>query len=674
MHLRAAQQIKFAKMPVRNRSGSSPVQSTQQRDGPEVTITSPSKRSGDYRLRRGSMGAVEAVKARARRDTTTSSDMSSENELDPSLFQRRPMGTRQPTKGSNFLSQKLEEDRRAEAQANDEFDADDSDNDSAGTDLSSEFDETAESVSILNGPLNSSPLTNLPSMTPSTAITPHNTSPKKSKTNPSILQDLPPPRPISVIQPVSALSLAIRARKQTPANPIEGFATLSGKGSPNPLHIKIYAPFSADPDTPYEMALSRLSKEGDPTSQVTVAEAIGLSIWRYQDKGRKPPMEPSKWNVNRWTLRMVEDGEVDFDFPALGRTRPMVDFTSNNNRARPRAREKPWDEFALVEASQEQFAENERLTPKYSQAAAEAEAEASATEPLEVATNVQIEPLRPPPALRSQLLGQPFASALDNNATIPADRPAEPVTHATPRLGVTKVIKVRFLNLDSGSQTTTMEVALDAYIAEVMDYVCKKWGLDKANYVLKISGTQVVAELDRTLEVLKNVTDLDLVRRRFGRDGGLSLAGSPGSSSPNAPLLIGIDGPKKGKRGLHPLAQKQDLLGAVNNYKRFTVTRKQPMSFSGSSQRVLAFDGEFLHILPGDNKTTVDANTKTTSIPFGAVIGFKVSRKHPKMVRVIVWRENANKRYDFEAHNAIEAKEIVDEIEKSVKPFREMGL
>jgi target of rapamycin complex 2 subunit MAPKAP1 len=668
---RAAQQIKFAKMPVRNRSGSSPIRGSEQRDGPEVTVTSPSRRTVDNRLRRGSLGAVEAVKARARRDTTTSSDMSSENELDPSLFQRRPMGTRQPTKGSNFLSQKLEEDRRAEADA-DGFNAeDDSDNDSAGTTLSSEFDETAESASLLDGPLGSSPLTNLPSIMPSTAITPHTTSPKKNKSNPSILQDLPPARPISVIQPISALGMAIRARKQTPANPIEGFASLSGKGSPNPLHIKIYAPFSDAPDTPYEMALLRLTKEGEPTSQVTVAEAIGLSIWRYTDEGRKPPIEPSKCNVNRWTLRMIEDGEVDFDFPALARSRPMVDFTSNNNRARPRAREKPWDEFALVEANQTQFEENEQLTPQYSQA--EAVVEPSGAEPLDRIPSVPSDAPRLPPLPRSKLLGQPFASAFDNKATIPADRPAEQITHATPRIGVTKVIKVRLLNLDAGSQTTTIEMAVDSYIAEVMDSVCKRWGLDKANYVLKISGTQVVAELDRTLEALKNVTDLDLVRRRFGRDGGLSLAGSPGSSSPNAPLLIGIDGPKKGKRGMHPLAQKSDILGAVSNYKRFNVTRKQPMSFSGSSQRVLAFDGEFLHILPGDNKTTADANTKSRAIPFGSVIGYKVSRKHPKMVRVIVWRENANKRYDFEAHNAGEAREIVDEIEKSVKPFREMG-
>lgn len=86
---RAAQQIRFAKMPARDRSGSSPANTSETQEQPAVTITSPSK--PDTRRRTGSLGAVEAVKARARADTTTSSDMSSENEIDPTYFQRRQL-------------------------------------------------------------------------------------------------------------------------------------------------------------------------------------------------------------------------------------------------------------------------------------------------------------------------------------------------------------------------------------------------------------------------------------------------------------------------------------------------------------------------------------------------------------------------------------------------------
>jgi len=91
---RTAQQIRFAKMPARSRADSSPIHGTET-DG---VTTSPNKPSTDNRRRTGSLGAVEAVKARARRDTTTSSEMSSENELDPAYFRRRQLNAGQTSK------------------------------------------------------------------------------------------------------------------------------------------------------------------------------------------------------------------------------------------------------------------------------------------------------------------------------------------------------------------------------------------------------------------------------------------------------------------------------------------------------------------------------------------------------------------------------------------------
>ena len=93
----AAHGIKFSKMPVRGRSKSSPedaLKAELEKDGPALMGTSPSRPPENVvqGLRRGSMGQVEAVKQRARRDTTTSSDMSSENELDPQIFNRKIPG------------------------------------------------------------------------------------------------------------------------------------------------------------------------------------------------------------------------------------------------------------------------------------------------------------------------------------------------------------------------------------------------------------------------------------------------------------------------------------------------------------------------------------------------------------------------------------------------------
>ncbi|KAI9723382.1 MAG: hypothetical protein M1812_001266 [Candelaria pacifica] len=672
---RAAQQIRFAKMPIRTRSGSSPIRSSNLRDGPSLLITSPSRPPGDNRLRRGSLGAVEAVKQRARRDTATSSDMSSENELDPSVFKRKQINPKKAAQASQIVAQKLKEEDEHRASNEEEIqdrEDDNSDNESVGTTLSSEFGETADSASLLEDvedPLISSPIVNMPR-----PVTPQNTSPKKAKSNPLTLQALPPARPISMIQPISELGLAIKARKKKPTSPFEAYATLSGKGDPNPLRIKIYAPFSKTPTKPFELLLRRTTQPGDSGErQVAVSDAIGLSLWRYSEEAITPLISGEQVNINKWTLRMTEDGEVDFDFPALDRNKPVVDFTLNNNRgARARSRDKPYDEFALVEATEDQYAENEASAP-------------SAPEPHsaiqeDTENEVDFEQPQAPPQTRTgpigprtnPVLGLPFASStFRNNGSTPADRPAIPISHATPRTGASKTLEIHFTSANMHTQTISVDVTTDTYIAEVLDTVCRKWNFDRAHHILKVSGTNTVAPLDRTVEAIGGRADLDLIRKRFGNDGPLSLTGSPGSTSPNAPLLLTSQNPKKGKKAaLHPLAQNQDILGNTAPYKRYNVVRKQPMSFTPSHPRILAIDGEYIHIMPGDTgKTLFDSGAKTSTIHFSSVVGCKVSRRHPKTFRVVVYKERESKRYDFEAQSVAEAADIVSEIKKGIEPY-----
>lgn len=614
-------------MPVRTRSDSSPIPGSNTVDGVEVLITSPSRRSGDGRLRRGSLGAVEAVKLRARRDTATSSEMSSENEID---FKRRKINPTKAAKASMLLAEKHKEDEllltRNLADTINEDSAEESDR----TSLSSEFAGTADAGSLLDDvrdPLQSS----LTHIQPAISLSPDSS--KKARNVPSsMLQALPPPRPISTIQSVSLLGQAIRARQSKPKNPIEGFARLSGKGALDPLNIRIYAPFSESPMKPFDMPLQRLAPDANAGEkpQVIVAEAIGLSLWRYHEEGLKPAIQEPKLNVNRWTLRMIEDGEVDFDFPALSRTRPIVDFTSNNNRAaRGRAREKLYDEFALVEATEAQFKENQILTPKYGQQVA------SAAEAIEDASEAKGQREKkdsssPPKGF--------YALGASKSGAGPADKSIIQSSRSTPRMGPTKMLKIHFTSLEALTQITTVDVTTDTYIAEVLDIVCKRWKLDKAYHIFKVSGTNTVAPVDRTVESLGARTDLDLTRRRFVNEGAPGLAGSPGSSSPNAPLLLTSETPKKGKR--HPLmmqslAPKQDLLGSTAKYKKYNVVRKQPMSFAPSQQRVIIMDEDYMHILPGETgKTLFDTSAKTNRIPFSMIVGCKVSRRHPKTFRV----------------------------------------
>ena len=686
-------------MPVRTRAGSSPVSS--QNLGNERQLTSPSRQSGEERTGKGSVGAVDAVKQRARRDTTTSSDLSSENELDASVFQRRQIKPSRPTRNITFLDDQSEDedDEAQESRTKLENVAEENEDGGPGStasSLSSEFAGTADSESLLGADDKRLPFPAETDLTPPTLnMMGPPASPRKGRTQtPNQVQPLPPPRPISIIQPVSALGQAIRARKSKPKNPVELFARFSGKGALEPLNIKIYAPFSKTPLRPFDLPLQRIVRDNDSgaSANVSVGDAIGLALWRYCEEKFEPAVSPEKQDVNRWTLRMVDDGEVDDEFPALNRASNITDFTSNNNRpVRGRSRGKAYDEFALVEASEAQYRDNKRVTPKYTKlfddftsAASEPAAPSASVTDLESA--IDEAPLNP-------IISKPFAFSGRKGSAATLDAPALPTSHSTPRMGLLKLLKIHFTTLEAQSQDTTIEITTDTYLAEVLDSVCKRWNLDKAHHYLKVSGTNVIAPPDRTVETLGNRNDLDLVRRRFANAGTHGLGSSPSSSSPNAPLLLQSGGAaaKKTKKSAlgssslssggapHPLSNQQDAFVGTLAYKRYNVIRKNTMSFTSSQARTLVIDGEYLHILPGDTGKTIFEPTnapsaKTTMVPFSMIVGCKVSRRHPKSFRVVVFRERETKRYDFEANSVAEAAEIVAEIKKGMEPFLTVGM
>jgi len=489
------------------------------------------------------------------------------------------------------------------------------------------------------------------------------------------------------------LSKALKSNIQSGESPFQQFAQLSGKGDPNPLWIKIYAPFSEDPETPFEVPLRRV-KEG---ASVVVAELIGLSLWRYIEEKLSPEVEGNDANVNRWTLRMVEDGEVEMDFPALTRTRPVADFTSNNNRPpNRRARDKPWDEFALVRATDEEFKRNEDVTPQFSAPAPSVSKiptpELSrAHTPIPMTRQASDNPAAPTLIPnRNPITGPSFQlSAMRKDSTAPLlDAPSTTAQSSTPRNGIPKTVTIHYTDMNS-LQTTVLPIrtTTDTYIGELFNTACQRLGLSKALFVLKVRGTQTVAPQDRTVEALGERLQLDLQRRRFvGVGEGDGGAGSPGSESPNAPLLLTTGTtPTKTKKtrgfgmlsarpGLSETASATAIYGLGSGGKRYQVIRRQPLSFAPSHPRILALEGEYVHIMPAssgdlDGGGGTTGSGKMTSVHLSSVVGCKVSRKHPKMIRMLVYREKETKRYDFEASTKEEANEIAGELRRGVERF-----
>ncbi|THW93919.1 SIN1-domain-containing protein, partial [Aureobasidium pullulans] len=704
----AISQIKFSKMPVRVRAGSSPTHQT--RDGEDVSliVTSPSRPTGQDAARRASLPSVSFIKQRPRRDTATSSEFSSENETDPVTFRKQRVQHRAVKHGQMMQDRIQEEGEDVESDI--EL--------GEASDISDDFAGTAGSESLLGmgaplitvDTLESTP-GNAPSMPP--AITPHTSaSPKRmmQMAPPPDLPRLPAGRPISYVQPVSLLSKALKHTSQKAGNPLQQFAQLSGKGESTPLWIKIYAPFSKKASSPIQVPIRRNAKEGVPT---IVAELIGLSLWRYAEEKIEPPLEGNDLNVNRWTLRMVEDEEVDYDFPALTRTKPLGDFTSNNNRPpRARARDKPWDEFGLVRATEDQYRENEELTPQFAVSEPTTLAPSSTPvpdtsrtatpQPANMQRTMSDAPTLAPPGAPTYIpnvnpITPSFAPMARKNSTIPLmDAPAAQAPRSTPRTGSSKTVTIHYTDPHT-FQTTLLPIPTtsDTYLAELFTTACQRLDIDPALYVLKVRGTQTVAPEDRTVEALGQRLALDLVRRRFvgvgdGR-GMVSAVGSPGSESPNAPLLLETATATKAKSrkpfmGLQSAKSTNDINAtalwglAGGAGKRYLVIRRQPLSFAPSHPRILALDAEFMHVMPASSTDPLNANAdpamappggKTTSVHLSSVVGCKVSRKHPKVVRVLVYREKETKRYDFEASTRDEAQEIATEINKGMMRYRD---
>ncbi|KAK7203844.1 stress-activated map kinase interacting protein 1-domain-containing protein [Myxozyma melibiosi] len=152
-----------------------------------------------------------------------------------------------------------------------------------------------------------------------------------------------PPRALTPLHPPvqlkSNLSALITASQAAEKNPFEIYTSASGVGELKPLRLKVYRPSSKLPKQPFDVVVK---------PYVTVADTIGYALYRYWEEKREPKLSDDEADVSKWTLHIVEDdGEPDLDFPALDRTRIISAFS--------------FDEFALVEATPRQIAENRKL-------------------------------------------------------------------------------------------------------------------------------------------------------------------------------------------------------------------------------------------------------------------------------------------------------------------------
>ncbi|KAJ4151003.1 hypothetical protein LMH87_011724 [Akanthomyces muscarius] len=684
---RDAQRIKFAKMPVRNRAGSSPLQNT--------ALKQPFGSTSPRAVRRGSQSALETVKERPRRDTVTSSEISSESEFDVPLAQRHREAARAAARTLKLQEKINEEPTPGIKRADTTLLPEEEEDSDEASDIFEDYVESIDSASILNAVETGTPTHPVVGTPPRNYRRQSTVRKSQLPAEPTKLSALPPPRPLStirplsIIQPSSLLTQALKAKELKPSTPFQKFAHYSGRGTPGSIAVRIYPAYAKTASKPFEVPIRPRVSDGQGAERaVTVADLIGLSLYRYNEEKREPRLPGDKLNINWWTLRMVEEGgEVDDDFPPFERTKPLVSFTTVHNAGmrgggRMRSNSRAFDDFALVLADEAEYQTNKKLTPQDDEVAAPQSAPANDAE------DARKELLQPGVVAMQTGPSRPRQNPIVTTTYRPntplADAPQTPNIMPNTNRGQQKLLRVHIMSSDIvPGQMVTVDVTTDTYLEEVLELVCRKRQLDKANHVLKLPGSGAVVMIDRPVSSIGNVSDLELYRRRFATDGPLTMAGSPSNaSSPRPGAATSLPESHMLRRankqrgagpimGVHPLARealKQDEL-SNEGYKMYTVWRKQPMRLV-LSERLLRIDGEYIHIVPASaGRALQDSTSKTTTVHFSNVIGCKVPRKHPTNVKLVVYKAAETKRYDFEARNADEAAEIVSELKKGIAPY-----
>ncbi|KNE70578.1 hypothetical protein AMAG_14703 [Allomyces macrogynus ATCC 38327] len=206
--------------------------------------------------------------------------------------------------------------------------------------------------------------------------------------------------------------------------------------------------------------------------------------------------------------------------------------------------------------------------------------------------------------------------------TIPAPTSSGPATKLFIKVHLYSTIEVR--------HTTTLNVAPTTPLAQIFDAVCRKRSVNPKDYLLKLPDMQTaITDLNQPFASLGHVTELFLMKKSIGTSAGDMFLRPPGEEAPD---------PKSALAVAHLLPGSD--LAMVLTYKKFTVLRKMPM-FMGRQERVLALDGEYLHILPAENRQFFDNHVKTSSYHMSSVIACKQNKKLPSQFRLELVRAAA---------------------------------
>ncbi|ODV91445.1 hypothetical protein CANCADRAFT_66383 [Tortispora caseinolytica NRRL Y-17796] len=420
---------------------------------------------------------------------------------------------------------------------------------------------------------------------------------------------------MSPLEHTSALSSLLSKQDSHAEDPLEKFRVISGRNNPKALRLKIYRPTGKNSSKYFEVSV---------VPDATVADIIGYILLSYIEQKQEPELTEAEQNPDAWTLRIVEDdGEPDEDFPALDRSRVIKAFG--------------FDEFALVEATPQQLIENEAISGRSNK---------QSTKTAKQSNNIRLS----------------GSSKIDS----------------TDQDGEVAILKIYPDLLYDSLSCLKITTSKSTFIRDVMETVCKTKSLDPTRYLFRVIGSRTIVPLERTVRALNGHHDLELISRGLTSD----LIVAAQTDNPSAPLSLefttadrkfGFDNPSnyvpEGPPSSMAESSKQgDVQEVTSTYVKYNVWRRQQMSFNLRQERVLAIDGEYIHIMPAEDRTALE-NQKTSSYHVSLLRIYKQSRKIPKNFKLIFQRSRELKRYDFETESAAKTQEIISRINKLVNAY-----
>ncbi|ODV84472.1 hypothetical protein CANARDRAFT_176717 [[Candida] arabinofermentans NRRL YB-2248] len=416
----------------------------------------------------------------------------------------------------------------------------------------------------------------------------------------------------------------------------------------------------------------------------TVVEVIGfilLNIEKIQQQSGGPPIADFRLHPNHWSLYLADDdGEIEDDMGSLGRTREVKSYGA--------------DEFVLVECNDEETKINEKISPS----------------PLQ-AQELQIEINDSGRSMLTMENNQGNGNGNGHNRemsviTIPSNlTPVSGVTLNSTMKKPATLNSSRFPpntikendddddddddddedadeeeeDEDDDDDMTPDNDALQMFVpnmqqkrANFMDIVNDETSdvkddsliIDKSKKLLKKYQTTPSQSYSHSLS-----KDSKLTKLKNSKTLQSILHSTNYAQHQQHQQQLQQHQHQHQQQSLNASSQA-NVLSDLSAYYRWTVWRRQQMSFKNKHPKSLAVDGNQIYILPFNESKGSWYESKTTSFNISQVLRIKINPKIESYFKIVVLKNDEElKRYYLEAKSVAECKEIVGVIEGLIRSY-----